>query len=75
MSSLPCISGKEAIGALEKAGFVVCRITGSHHIMKRDGHRLLVTVPVHGSCALKPGTLRGIIRSAGLTVEQFNSLL
>ena len=76
MSELPCITGQQAIKAFERAGFVVVRISkSSHHIMKRDGHAHLLTVPVHGSKNLKRGTLRGLIRAAGLTVEQFNELL
>lgn len=76
MSELPAISGKQAIDAFLAAGFRVDRISkSSHHIMKKEGHRFLLTVPVHGNKTLKPGTLRGLIRSAGLTVEQFTALL
>lgn len=72
---LPCITGGEAIRAFEKLGFTLDRIKGSHHIMKRDGHRNVLTVPVHGSDDLKPGTLRGLIRGAGITLDQFCELL
>ena len=75
MSDLPSISGNKAIAAFEKAGFVVRRTTASHHIMKREGHRFVLSVPVHGSKDLKPGTLRGLIRSAGLSVAEFVELL
>lgn len=58
------------------AGFVVDRIAGSHHVMTFPGDPTrTVTVPVKAGRDLKPGTLRSIIRQAGLTVEEFNRLL
>lgn len=71
MSELPSVTGMEAIAVFEKHGFAVVRVSGSHHIMKRDGHRFVVSVPVHGHKPLKKGTLRGLINGAGLTVEEF----
>jgi len=76
MSDLPAISGKQAIKAFSADGFRVERISkSSHHIMKKPGHPLLLSVPVHGNTTLKPGTLRGLINASGLTVEQFIALL
>jgi predicted RNA binding protein YcfA (HicA-like mRNA interferase family) len=75
MASLPCVTGNDAIRAFEKLGFVVVRVRSSHHIMKKDGHRNVLTVPVHGNATLKPGTLRSLIRAAGITVEKFCELL
>jgi predicted RNA binding protein YcfA (HicA-like mRNA interferase family) len=73
---LPAVNGKRVIQALKRAGFVVNRIVGSHHIMAFPGnHARTVSVPVHAGRDLKPGTLRGIIRQAGLTVEEFVALL
>lgn len=73
---LPAVSGKRVIRALAKAGFIVERIVGSHHILMHPGDlSRTVTVPVHGSRDLKPGTLRSIIRQTGLTVEAFTELL
>ena len=69
MSKLPSIDGHQAIAEFEKFGFSVVRITGSHHMMKKQGHRFILAVPVHGHKALKPGTLRGLIKAAGLTPE------
>jgi len=61
---------------LRRAGFVVNRIVGSHHVLTHaaDPTRT-VTVPFHGARSLKPGTLRNIIRQAGLTVDEFRELL
>jgi predicted RNA binding protein YcfA (HicA-like mRNA interferase family) len=73
---LPSVSGRRAVRALIRAGFFTERIVGSHHVMAMasDPTRT-VTVPVHAGRDLKPGTLRSIIRQAGLTVEEFASLL
>jgi predicted RNA binding protein YcfA (HicA-like mRNA interferase family) len=76
MSGLPVISGREVVRALTKAGFVVDRIAGSHHVMVFPGDPTrTVTVPVHAGRDLKPGTLRSIIRQTRLTVEEFSEFL
>jgi predicted RNA binding protein YcfA (HicA-like mRNA interferase family) len=73
---LPVVSGKRIIQALTKAGFTVNRIVGSDHVLVYPGDPTrTVTVPVHAARDLKPGTLRSIIRQAGLTVEEFVELL
>ena len=73
MNPLPSISGHECIGALQRAGFRIVRQTGSHVIMRRDDPLAQVSVPDHK--VLDRGTLRGIIRLAGLTVDAFVRLL
>jgi predicted RNA binding protein YcfA (HicA-like mRNA interferase family) len=73
VSRLPRISGRECIRALEKARFVVRRQEGSHVILRRHEPFAQVVVPDHGE--LDRGTLRAIIRQAGLTVEGFAALL
>jgi len=72
---LPALTAREAIRALERAGFVVSRTSGRHCrlIHARDPARK-VTVPVH-SGDLKRGTLRAIIAQAGMTVVEFMALL
>jgi predicted RNA binding protein YcfA (HicA-like mRNA interferase family) len=73
---LPVVNGRQVIRALMQAGFVVDRIAGSHHILKYPQDlRRTVTVPMHGGRDLKRGTLRSIIRQAGLTVDEFVALL
>jgi predicted RNA binding protein YcfA (HicA-like mRNA interferase family) len=76
MTRLPAVKPGDVIRALEKAGFVVARIKGSHHILvhRHDSARV-TNVPGHGSHDLPRGTLRAIIRQAGLTVEEFVALL
>ena len=74
MTALPVVSGREVVNALEKIGYVFDRQRGSHIILRQQNppHRRL-TVPDHKEIA--KGTLRAIIRQAGLTVEEFNDLL
>jgi predicted RNA binding protein YcfA (HicA-like mRNA interferase family) len=43
--------------------------------LKREGHPYVLAVPVHGSKPIRPGTLRSLIRDAGITVERFIELL
>lgn len=58
---LPVISGKDFIRLLEKLGFNVVRINGSHHRMKHPDGRI-TTIPVHKNDNLPKGLLRKIIR-------------
>jgi predicted RNA binding protein YcfA (HicA-like mRNA interferase family) len=72
---LPAVTARDAIRALERAGFVVSRQSGSHcRLIHATNPQRKVTVPVHTG-DLKRGTLRGIIAQAGLTVDQFMALL
>ena len=74
MAKLPAdVSGLEVRAALERAGFVFRRQTGSHMILRRDRPYARAVVPEHKR--LRSGTLRRIIADAGLTVEQFVQLL
>lgn len=73
---LPVAKGREVVRALGKAGFVVDRIAGSHYLLTLPADPTRnVTVPVHPGRDLKPGTLRAIIRQAGLSIEEFTELL
>ncbi len=73
MTKLPVISGRDCVKALERAGFFLKRQEGSHIILRRDSPFAQVVVPDHRE--LDRGTLRGIIRQAGLSVEEFARLL
>ena len=66
---LPRISGQECIKALAKAGFVMVRQHGSHIVVRRADPFAQIVVPDYKE--LDRGTLRAIIRQAGLTVEEF----
>lgn len=71
MPKLPHVSGKEAIRALEKLGFVQVRQRGSHVVMKRATAKGTSGCAVPWHDELAPGTLRGILRLAGVSVEEF----
>ena len=73
--ALPVITGRKAIKALCRAGFRVVRQRGNHVRLEKiiEGKVIKLTVPLHKS--LKKGTLRRIIKDAGLTVQEFNRLL
>jgi len=73
MSKLPVISGRKCVRALERAGFYLKRQTGSHLVLRRDEPFAQVVVPDHK--VLDRGTLRAIVRQAGLSVDEFVSLL
>jgi predicted RNA binding protein YcfA (HicA-like mRNA interferase family) len=74
MPKLPVISGQDAIKAFARIGYQFSHQTGSHIILRRSEppHRHL-SVPDHKE--LSKGLLRGLIRDAGLTVEEFANLL
>jgi len=73
MSKLPRISGRECVKALEKVGFYFKRQEGSHIILRRNDPFAQVVVPDHKE--LDRGTLRAIVKQAGLTTEDFIKLL
>ena len=69
---LPVVSGEEAVKAFRKLGYEADAQHGSHIILRHSSGRRL-TVPNHRELA--KGTLRALIREAGLTKEQFAELL
>jgi predicted RNA binding protein YcfA (HicA-like mRNA interferase family) len=73
MSKLPRVSGRECIGVLEKVRFYQKRREGSHIVMRRNDPFAQTVVPLHKE--LDRGTLRAIIRQAGLSVDEFVNLL
>lgn len=73
MSKLPLLSGRELCKVLRKIGYLIDHQTGSHIVLrhKEPPYRRL-TVPDHKEIA--KGTMRSIIRQAGLTVNEFRKL-
>jgi predicted RNA binding protein YcfA (HicA-like mRNA interferase family) len=61
------ISGKDFAKVLERHGWALLRIQGSHHIYGKAGTEVRVSVPIHGTQALKTGMLRHFMRLANLT--------
>jgi predicted RNA binding protein YcfA (HicA-like mRNA interferase family) len=74
MPPVPAIPGERVVKALERAGFKIARISGSHHVMRHPEGRG-TTVPVHSGRDIPKGTLRGILNDVGLSVEEFRDLL
>ena len=70
MPKLPGVHHLDAVRALERAGFRILRQSG--HIVMTDGQRIL-TIPRHNP--VNAYTMGGIVRDAGLTVEQFRAFL
>jgi predicted RNA binding protein YcfA (HicA-like mRNA interferase family) len=73
MPSLPNVSGREVVKAFGKDGWEFARQKGSHMIMVKPGHIASLSIPDHKEMA--KGTLRSLIRSSGLSVEEFIELL
>jgi len=60
------ITGKELAKILEKNGWILIRIQGSHHIYAKSGVNVKISVPIHGNKDLKIGLLRYLLKQAGL---------
>lgn len=73
MGNLPVCSGAEAVRAFERLGWRVARQSGSHIIMAKEASMTTLSVPNHRS--LDRGTLRSLIRFAGVTVDEFGAAL
>lgn len=61
------VSGRELARALERNGWSLLRIQGSHHIYGKSGSNVRLSVPIHGSKPLKIGLLKFLLKSAGLS--------
>jgi predicted RNA binding protein YcfA (HicA-like mRNA interferase family) len=73
MAALPVLSGRKTVRAFERLGWQVARQRGSHIIMVKEGEITTLSIPDHREVA--KGTLRSLIRSAGITVDQFRGQL
>jgi predicted RNA binding protein YcfA (HicA-like mRNA interferase family) len=73
VARLANISGKDAVKAFEKAGWKRIGQVGSHVVMVKSGLRVNLSIPQHRELSI--GTLRALIRHAGITVEEFLTLL
>ena len=63
------VSGKRMCRILEKHGWLLVRIRGSHHAYQRPDRPGIIVVPVHGNADLKASTQHAIMRDAGLTED------
>ncbi len=69
MPALPSVNGRTVVGAFAKLGWQVARQRGSHIILVKEGEMATLSVPDHREVA--KGTLRSLIRAAGITVNEF----
>jgi predicted RNA binding protein YcfA (HicA-like mRNA interferase family) len=72
-STLPVLNGREVVRVFESFGWEVARQSGSHIILVKEGELATLSVPEHREVA--KGTLRSLIRNAGLTVNEFVSAI
>jgi predicted RNA binding protein YcfA (HicA-like mRNA interferase family) len=73
MTALPIVNGQEVVRVFCKLAWQVARQRGSHIILVKEGHPATLSVPAHREIAR--GTLRTLVRRAGLTVEEFLAAL
>jgi predicted RNA binding protein YcfA (HicA-like mRNA interferase family) len=69
MALLPVLNGQEVVRVFESFGWGVARQKSSHIIMTKEGESATLSIPNHKEVAR--GTLRSLIRSANLTVDEF----
>lgn len=63
------ISGKKLCKVVEKFGWTLVRIKGSHHIYTKENVSKIIVIPVHGNRDLPTGTLKGILKDAELSED------
>jgi predicted RNA binding protein YcfA (HicA-like mRNA interferase family) len=66
---LKALSGKEFVRLLERNGWALERVQGSHHIFVKEGRTVRISVPVHGNRPLKIGLQAHLMKLAGLPRE------
>jgi len=71
MSRLGSYTGQEVVKAFQKAGWGITRRRSSHVILEKEGREATLSVPVHKGKNIKRGTLRDLIKDAGMSVDQF----
>ncbi|WP_460753402.1 type II toxin-antitoxin system HicA family toxin [Nocardiopsis oceani] len=71
---MPSIRGGQLVKVLERSGFQVARVRGSHYVLRHPDGRG-TTIPVHQGRDLAKGTLRSILKDCGISVEELQGLL
>lgn len=71
MPQLPRAEADRHIKAFERDGWKVVRITGSHYILAKEGVDFHLAIPYHRGQIIKVGLLKGLIRDAGLTNDEY----
>jgi len=66
---LKTVSGKDFARLLEKHGWELKRVTGSHHVYAKPGNPARISVPIHGNAALKIGLLKHFLKLSGISED------
>lgn len=61
------VSGREFARIVERHGWSLLRVSGSHHIYSKPGSIVRLSVPIHGNKPLKTGLLRHLVKMAELS--------
>lgn len=72
MPPLPLLSGREVARVFQKAGWELVRQRSSHMVLTKEGSWASLSVPDHREVA--QGTLRGLVRAAGMSTDEFVAL-
>ncbi len=75
MTRLGSYTGSEVVRAFQRAGWSISRQRGSHVILVKTGSEATLSVPVHQGRTIKRGTLNDLIKDAGLTLDEFVTLV
>jgi len=67
---LKTVSGKDFSRLLEKRGWELKRVTGSHHVYAKSGNPARISVPIHGNAALKIGLLKHLLKLSGISEDE-----
>jgi predicted RNA binding protein YcfA (HicA-like mRNA interferase family) len=73
-SAVPAVPGIKVVRALERAGFKVTRVSGSHQVMRHPDGRT-VPIPVHPGRDMPKGTLRNVLAIMGMEIDELRELL
>ena len=60
------VSGRELAQVIQRRGWTLARVHGSHHVFTMAGRRERIVIPTHGNQPLKKGLLRSLMKIAGL---------
>ncbi|MFM6395311.1 type II toxin-antitoxin system HicA family toxin [Planktothrix sp.] len=66
------VLGKVLCRIVQKVGWKLNRVKGSHHIYTQENNSVILVIPVHGNRDLPIGTLKAILKDAGLTEDDLN---
>jgi predicted RNA binding protein YcfA (HicA-like mRNA interferase family) len=74
MAKLPRAQAEKHVRAFEQDGWAVARVTGSHYILTKEECDYQLSIPCHKGKMVKVGLLKGLIRDAGLTNDEYLDL-